>query len=242
MRGRRNAFHDAKNSVSRAVKVDNVIEDLIALFARLGLDSGHLLNPASSARRSNRAHSQTLARLAAISDLLTLWHQDPSYLDSSGEPAPLPLNGRRRSFRHIAKTVLPDEPATKLLRELVHLRAVRVDRQGNVRVKMRTLSIYEDKRLAALHTLNSLGGFINTLRHNLESAPANSAQLFHRIARNGDFDLQKIPQLKIWLRRHGQSMLESVDIWMINHSKPQAGKRLKKTAQVSVGIYLAVDQ
>jgi hypothetical protein len=241
MPARRTLSRSTKNHVTRDIKVENIVEDLMVLFAHLGLDGGSIFNFANNVRRSNGAPKQTLARLAAISDLLTTWHQDPSFLDSCGDPAPLTLNGRRHSFRQIAKTVLPNVPATQLLRELVRLRAVRVDQDGKVHVKMRTLSIYEDKRLAALHTLSSLHGFINTLRHNLESAPANSAQLFHRVARNCDFDRQKIPQLKIWLRRHGQSLLESVDIWMVNQSKPRVGARPKKRAQVSVGVYLVVD-
>jgi hypothetical protein len=134
--------------------------------------------------------------------------------------------------------------ANQLLRELEHLKAVTVDGRGKVHALVRSINVYEDKRLAALHTLNSLRGFINTLRHNLESAPSNSDQLFHRVAWNGELDAKEIPKLKIWLRRHGQNLLESADSWMSSKSRhrPQYAKRPKGSVQVSVGLYLAVDK
>jgi hypothetical protein len=227
-------------STLRHVTVDDVIEDLLDLFGRLGLDAGHLISRAKDWNQPNRPAWKPLPQLSAIGDLLTLWHQDPGFLDSSGNPIPLKMTGRRGSFREIADRSVPSIPAIQILRELQRLRAVRVDKKGLIHVRTRSLSIYEDKRLAALYTLNSLRGFINTLHHNLESPPANSDQLFHRIAWNGEFDIQKIPQLKIWLRRHGQSLLESVDIWMLSQSNARTVKRPKKVVQASVGLYLAV--
>ncbi len=226
----------------RAVTVDDVVRDLLALFGRLGLDAGNLINRVKYVHHTRHAMRRSLAQLSAMSDLLTRWHQDPTFLNSTGNPQPLKMSGRRISFRRIAKIAVPSIPPVQLLRDLKRLRAVRVDDEGLIHARMRSLSIYEDKRLAALHTLNSLRGFINTLHHNLGSRPANSHQLFHRIAWNGDFDGRKLPQLKIWLRRHGQSLLESTDTWMMNQSVSRHIKRPKKAVQASVGVYLAVDR
>jgi uncharacterized protein DUF6502 len=233
----------SKQSISalRYVTVDDVIKELLDLFERLGLDAGHLINRVRAMDISGRPMRRPHPQVSAISDLLTLWHQDPSFLNSAGNPKPVKMSGRRGSFREIAEKSVPNMPPTQLLRELQRLRAVRVDKKGLIHVRMRSLSIYEDKRLAALHTLNLLRGFINTLRHNLESPPSNADQLFHRIAWNGEFDMEKIPRLKIWLRRHGQSVLESADMWMMNQSNVGGLRRPKKRVQASVGLYLAVD-
>lgn len=236
-----NATSNGKTYNLPGVTVDDVIKDLMALFGRLGLDAGHVIKRVKYIHRANRTNGQPITQLSGLSDLLTLWHQNPSFLDPAGNPAPMRMDGRRNSFRKIASIAVPNAPVTRLLRELVRLRAVRVDKEGIIHVRMRSLSIYEDKRLAALHTLNSLRGFINTLHHNLDSPPANSDQLFHRIAWSGEFDKRKIPQLKIWLRRHGQSLLESVDLWMMNQSNARNGKRPRKGVQASVGLYLSVD-
>ncbi|MGA2776823.1 MAG: DUF6502 family protein [Steroidobacteraceae bacterium] len=243
------AWTGARNggiSTLRAVTVDDVVRDLLALFGSLGLDAGHLINRVNYVDHTRRGWRQSsresLAQLSTMSDLLSLWHQDPSFVDSAGNPLPLKMSGRGISFRRIAAIAVPGIPAPQLLGELKRLRAVRVDSKGLIHARMRALSIYEDKRLAALHTLNSLRGFINTLHHNLGSPPANSDQLFHRIAWNGDFDRRKLPELKIWLRRHGQNLLESVDIWMMSQAASRPAKRAKKAVQASVGLYLSVDE
>jgi hypothetical protein len=108
---------------------------------------------------------------------------------------------------------------------------------------MRSFPAYEDKRLAIQHTLTSLDGFIRTLRHNLDSAPSNSDQLFHRIARCSDFDIKEIPALKIRVKRHGQGFLESFDNWLIRKAstKPKKSSRGQKKANVSIGVYLSVE-
>jgi hypothetical protein len=89
-----------------------------------------------------------------------------------------------------------------------------------------------------------LDGFIKTLRHNLRSPPANSDQLFHRIARSGEFDPKEIPALKIRVKRHGQSFLESCDNWMSRRSrlKRKNTRSKQKPAYVSIGVYLSVDK
>jgi len=132
--------------------------------------------------------------------------------------------------------------ATQLLIELRRLKAVRVDDKGLIHVRQRSLRIYKDKRHRAIHTLNSLSGFINTLRHNLTSGSDISKQLFHRVAWNSDFDAAQIPNLQIWLKRYGQALLESADAWMLKNSK-KPGRILKKphaATEVSIGVYLSV--
>jgi hypothetical protein len=109
---------------------------------------------------------------------------------------------------------------------------------------MRSFPAYEDKVLAIQHTLTTLDGFIKTLRHNLDSLPSNADQLFHRIARRSDFDADEIPALKVRVKRHGQSFLESFDNWLIRKAIPPSKKRngRKRQANVSLGIYLSIDE
>ncbi len=231
-------------AASRDTTVDDVIQDLLSLFKFLGLDSGHLATRVRDLGKAPKKSDRPYPHASAIGDLLTMWHEDPDFLDDIGNPKPIKVGGAGQSFRKLAEKSVPNMSANQLLRELEHLKAVTVDGRGKVHALVRSINVYEDKRLAALHTLNSLRGFINTLRHNLESAPSNSDQLFHRVAWNGELDAKEIPKLKIWLRRHGQNLLESADSWMSSKSRhrPQYAKRPKGSVQVSVGLYLAVDK
>jgi hypothetical protein len=227
----------------REVTVDDVIKDLLDLFGHLGLDAGRLaarvvdLDPATMASRRLYPHA------SAIGELLTAWHQDPDYLDDLGNPSPIRMGTGRRSFRRLADKTVPNMHPKTLLSELERIGAVAIDGNGYIRVHMRSLPVYEDKRLAIQHTLTSLGSFIRTLRHNLNSAPSNSDQLFHRVAWNGDLDAREIPTLKIRVKRHGQNFLESCDNWMRRRNKSSTynARKKRKPAQVFIGVYLAVD-
>ena len=183
-------------------------------------------------------------RASAIGELLTIWHQDPRYLNQKGEPVALRMNGQNCSFSKLAAQAAPKLDARKVLSELKLTGAVTTDNRGYIRATTRSLSVYEDRRLAIQHTLGALSGFIKTLRHNLESAASNSEQLFHRVAWNGQIDLEEIPKLKIWLKNRGQVFLESADKWMQRRSnvKKRGDRNLRSIRQVSVGLYLSVDQ
>lgn len=228
----------------REVSVDDVIKQLLDLFDHLGIDAGRLASRLSDLEAKALTPRRLYPHIAAIGELLTSWHQNPNYLDDAGNPLPVKMRARIRSFERLASSSVPKLKPARLLMELERIGAVSIDKEGLIRVQMRSLPVYEDRRLAIQHTLSSLDGFIKTLRHNLKSPPANSDQLFHRIARSGEFDPKEIPALKIRVKRYGQSFLESCDNWMSrrSRSKLRSTTSKQKTAYVSVGVYLSVDK
>lgn len=225
----------------KEVSVDDLIKQLIDLFDHLGVDSGLLVERFTHLKSTTVVSRRIYPHIAAIGELLTSWHQDANYLDSSGRPLPLRMQGIRRSFTTLAKRSVPKIHPKRLLSELVRIGAVAIDSTKYIRVQMRSLPVYEDRRLAIQHTLTSLDSFIKTLRHNLNSPPANSDQLFHRIAGNGVFDVRDIPALKIRVKRHAQSFLESSDNWMARRLNARKRNSRSKMAQVAIGVYLSVD-
>jgi Family of unknown function (DUF6502) len=226
------------------ITVDDVIKDLLDLFAFLGLDAGRLAERVVDLDSATMASRRLYPHASAIGELLTAWHQQPEYLNDDGSPAPIRMRAHRRSFRRLADKTVPNMDPKTLLRELEQVGAVTIDSNGSIRVQMRSLPVYEDKHLAIQHTLVSLDSFIRTLRHNLKSNTSNSDQLFHRVAWTGNLDSRDIPTLKIHVKRHGQNFLESCDNWMTRRTKSSIGRlRTKgKRAQVFVGVYLAVDR
>lgn len=244
-RTRRAPFAPTKRkSLSREVTVDDVIKALLDLFDHLGLDAGRLASRVVELDPVLMASRRLYPYASAIGELLTAWHQNPEYLDALGSPLPIRLRTRSRSFRHLAEKTVPHADPKILLAELAQIGAVSIDEKGYIRVHMRSLPVYEDKHLAVQHTLISLHSFITTLRHNLNSTASNSDQLFHRVAWNGDIDASEIPMLKIRVKRHGQSFLESCDNWMTRrtNSSKRGTQRPRKRVQVFVGVYLAVDR
>jgi Family of unknown function (DUF6502) len=226
----------------KEVSLDDVVKQLLDLFDHLGVDAGRLAARFIHLKSATVASRRIYPHTAAIGELLTSWHQDPNFLDSSGHPLPLRMHGVRRSFTMLAKKSVPKLHPKRLLSELERVGAVATDSRKSIRVQMRSLPVYEDRRLAIQHTLTSLDSFIKTLRHNLNSPPSNSDQLFHRIAGNGTFDVRDIAALKIRVKRHAQSFLESTDNWMARKLIARKRNSRSKVAQVAVGVYLSVDR
>ena len=226
----------------RDVTVDDVIGVLLDLFEQLQIDAPHLASRVRSIDYAALASHRLYHHTVAIGELLSAWHQNPEYLDNFGNPLPIKMRGSRRSFGKLAKKSVPNIDATTLLTELEHVGAVTIDKNRLIHVQMRSLPVYEDKRLAIQHTLTSLHSFIRTLRHNLDSDPSNTDQLFHRIAWNGAFDHRLIPTLKIKVKRQGQNFLESFDNWMMQKTKNRSSqsKHRRKQVPISIGIYLAI--
>jgi hypothetical protein len=221
--------------------VDGVVSALLDLFEKLDIDASQIAMRAKL-RKHKLISAPICSDAAAIGELLTVWHQNPKYLDKFGEPIAIKMRGRAISFYNLAKSAAPNMKASILLSELKRLRAVTTDKNGFIYVRMRALSVYEDKRLAIQHTLTSLNSFIRTLRHNLDSDPSNSDQLFHRVAWNGEFDARLIPALKIKIKRQGHNFLEAFDNWMMRKAKearPAKKGRKAKPVQIFIGVYLS---
>src|ERR1039457_54538 len=230
-----------KATTPNVVTVNDVVGALLDLFKELQIDASSLASSVKSVNNERMTSHSLYSHETAIGELLSLWHQDPRYLDKSGNPLPIKMRGPRRSFSNLAKA-LPNMNAAALLTELKRAGAVTVDGNQYVHVRMRSLSVYEDKRLAIQHTLTSLISFIRTLRHNLDSDPSNADQLFHRVAWSGDFESDLVPTLKIKIKRQGQTFLEAFDNWMMHQRKIRSTKRKPrgKRVQIFIGVYLAV--
>ena len=225
------------------VSANQVIRSLYGLFTDLGVDvNGTALGPANVVATISAAHT-LYPYTSEIGEMLTFWHQSPEYLDQNGNPIRIKISGKGATFQRLAKLKAPKIDVAYLLSELERLGAVSIDEHKLITVHMRSFPVYEDKRLAAQHTLNVLEGFIKTLRHNLDSGPSNAEQLFHRIAQNDSFDGREIPALKVRVRRVGQSFLESFDDWLARKalSKTRKSKIKSKCCKVSIGVYLSVD-
>lgn len=232
----------ARTKDNLEISVDDVIKQLLGLFEHLGVDArrvaARLNDPKSPATTSKRIYPH----VAAIGELLTVWHQDPNFLDDSGHPLPLKMRGTRRSFTSLAKKSVPQVHPQRLLSELERIGAVATDSSNLIRVQRRSLPVFGDRRLAMQHTLTSLHSFIRTLQHNLNSPPSNSNQWFHRVAVNGAFDARDIPALKIRVKRHAQSFLELMDNWMAGRLTTRKRNSKSKASQVAIGVYLSVDR
>jgi hypothetical protein len=230
-------------SPSVNVTASEVVTRLWDLFERIGIAMPQVGSLFAESTRMEQPPHPLYAHAAAIGKMLTAWHQDHKYLDSSGNPAPIKKRGPGPSFQELAGSSVPEIKPSQLLAEFERLGMAVTGEDGFIRVLTRSFPAFEDKELAKQYTLSSLNDFIMTLRHNLDSALGNVDQLFHGIARNDDFDRRQIPALKIRVRRRGQNFLESMDDWLTSNAAANSSRPVPRSrkAKVSVGVYLSVE-
>jgi len=227
--------------IQENLNVQKVVDHLFDLFAHLGIDVPRPALSEISPGSIDRDSSSLYPLPTEFGELLTHWHQNPHYIDDDGNPKSIKIKGRRPSLESLARISMPTLNIDYIKGELTRLGVISIV-DDLAKVNMRAFPAYEDKSLAIQHTLAALDGFIRTLRHNLDSEPSNSNQLFHRIAQRNDFDIRKIPELKIRAKRQGQAFLESFDNWLVRQEKAKPTKRTtkRKTTKVSIGVYLSV--
>jgi Family of unknown function (DUF6502) len=226
-----------------AKSADQVLKELTALLSSLGISAKFKLTQITTNTVSNKARGYKSSYASVIGEVLSYWHREPLYLDKYGNPKALRRTGRGASFQSLVSIALPRASAKQVLETLEATQSVHVDSNGLVTPLRRTIPVFSDKDLAILHTFIALRGFVRTLRHNLDSRPLSADQLFHRIAWNGDFNKNEIGRLKIWVNKHGQSFLESIDDWMKTHSirRRNTTKSALAAVKASIGIYLSVE-
>jgi hypothetical protein len=220
-----------------------LITRLFDLLEHVGIAMPEAKSLFSESMQTEQPPHPLYAHATPIGEMLTAWHQNSKYLDRSGNPAPIKFRGPSPSFQDLAKKRVPGIKPSQLLSELQRLGVITADKEGSIRVLMRSFPAFEDKELAKQHTLSSLNDFITTLRHNLDSVAANYDQLFHRIARIDNFDRREIPALKIRVKRRGQNFLESIDDWLSSNAADKSKRPVPKSRKirVSVGVYLSVE-
>ena len=223
-------------------EISDLFNSLQKLFSTLGIkDRIRLSMPSQTKTLSKRGG---LPSATIVGNLLTNWHQDIRYLDRFGEPVPLPFDGRPISFKALCRKVAPTATARQVLNEFIRLRVLQQDHAGLISPTTRSLPMYNDSELATIHTIRALRDFVDTLRHNLRTADSARDHLFFRMAWNGDLPAAKVPRLKIWLKRHGQDLLESADNWMADAAR--GTRRTKREpnpkTQATIGIYMALQK
>lgn len=170
--------------------------------------------------------------------ILSAWHLDPEFLDSSGKPRLLPLEGERASFAALMRRCGGgDVRPTTVLKELMSAGAVRQRPDGRVQAMQRHYIPHAmDAELLRLWG-TVLADVAMTYDHNLTRAPKEPPR-FERAALNDRIPAKSVAAFREFLNQEGQAFLERVDAWLTNHQATQE----QESAQVDItrlgaGVY-----
>jgi len=190
----------------------------------------------------NRAESSeppAPVHTSKASQILSLWHLDPEFVDREGHPLPLPLEGEHASFAQLLrKSGAGDVRPITVLRELLDAKAVRKRDDGRVEALTRNyIPKPTDEQLIRLWG-TVLADVADVYVHNMTRSPRSPSR-FERAAKNNRVPLSAAPAFREFLEREGQAFLERADAWLAEHavSDDDAGKKKEPTTRMGVGVY-----
>ena len=103
----------------------------VVLLTGLGRKEVTRLRDQLEQERPPMRRRTTRANKTVSPGCLSGWHQDPDYLDDTGKPRVLPLEGPAPSYQDLVKRYGGDVPGVTILRELKRTGAIRVDEGDN---------------------------------------------------------------------------------------------------------------
>jgi len=187
-----------------------------------------------------------------ISQVLTAWHVDPTFLTPAGTPAVLPLAGEGQSIATLLKRYAGDTPHGAVLKELEQLELVE-ETAGGYRVLareyIRGVADPDLMRQAGI----ALHDHAATIAHNVDPERSEPARL-ERMATNMALPRRQVRAFREFLAAEGQAFLERVDAWLAARAAddprptsaraPSPSKRTPPagTVRTGVGVYLIHDE
>lgn len=167
--------------------------------------------------------------------LLSGWHQDPDYLDGSGNPLPLPETGPAPSFASLFGRYGGDTPFQTLLKELANAGSIEIEASGQVSAKSRYhLPTPMNESFINFFGTN-LYDHAQTLENNLTASDADLPR-FEGFAVDDRIDPGAVPEFRQFVDRRAQQFLEEVDDWLNAHRAEESNQKLVP-ARLGVGIY-----
>lgn len=212
---------------SRGSAAGDYAEECLTSIARILVSTGH--SPTRLSRTfsdicsdlkepARRFEPTQLRYFTDVPHVIALWHSDPDYLDSRGQPIPLPLRSKGRSLSALIERVLPGEDPAAVVKSLKRMNGLR--RRGALYLPTGRYCIYPPDT-APLHSLSALRGVLRTFDHNLEHR--GSMKLFERAVRNPSFPARALPAFNRQVNPLALELLQKLDGEMQVHERSSTG-------------------
>jgi len=160
------------------------------------------------------------------------WLNDKRFRDANGNPADLPVDGKRKSFATLVKDYSGDIPTRAMLAMLEESGSVRLI---NNRVRLvRRAFVPDSDSVDKVQILgNDVNELISTIDHNLTAEPDDL--FFQRKVAYDNIDPDALPKLRKLSSRKAQALLEQLDRQYASHELEDENDDRGK--YISMGIY-----
>lgn len=172
--------------------------------------------------------------------VLTIWHTDPDFQDSSGQPRILEFEGSDTSFRSLVSRAGGDIPPMAMLNEL--LRAGSVVKEGaGLRVVSRSYIPEPHDPLRILFAGGALRDLASTIVHNLECEDPETRFVERRVY-SDRLAMSQRSRFKKLARDKSELLLQDLHTWLSEReaTTPQTDRE-GVTRRIGVGVYFFDD-
>jgi Family of unknown function (DUF6502) len=165
--------------------------------------------------------------------VLAAWFDNPRFLAANGDPAVLPIFGKRLSFEHLVAMHSRGIPVRAMLDELTQLDAVEQLADQRVRAKSRV------PILTGL-TTGAIAGIADRTRDLLETLTSNlkrsSNPLFVGTAHSDDADLEMVSLVRRDLAEQGTTFINSANSLFGRSSAKSTRSGVKTATKCRLGV------
>jgi hypothetical protein len=193
-----------------------------------------ILNSLDSAPQARPDHHPARRVLAA-------WHDNPRFLAPNGEPAILPIFGRRRSFEQLVERYGAGIPVRAMLDELMQLDAVEQVEDQKLKAKVR-VPISTGLSSRSIAAVGERGrDLLESLAHNVRK---RSQPLFEATALMEEGDLDMVTLVRREITEQGTNFINAATA-LFNRSQRKRNSKAEPTAttcRFGVSVYYFQDE
>lgn len=187
-------------------------------------------------------HSSKIYNANRATRVLSGWCQSQEFIDSQGEPLPLPIESDDDvNFTQLARLYAGDVPVMALVAELKRIGSVEEDTAGRLIIANRSYTPDNDNIEQVAVIARAIADLGNTVEHNT-NLQRREDRWFQRSAFNNDLNADDAEALNDYLRTRGQAFLEEVDNWMAQRLQEKPSKNLQTSASHADGSDQAANQ
>jgi hypothetical protein len=209
--------------------------------SRVAILTGLNRNDVARLRTPTERRASDKGFMSKPTQLLHAWFHDPRYLDPSGKPRNLKIEGADGSFAELVRQYAPGIPVVAMIKELRAAGAIGDAEGQRLRALKRSYIPRElNENLVRLwgSVLQDVG---TTFEHNLYRDGTDPPR-FERRAISLRVDPKSLPEFREVLEREGQAFLERMDDWINAHQVNSSTDEQGIGIRLGVGVYHIQDQ
>lgn len=178
-------------------------------------------------------NSSTAYQIGRPARALQIWHTDPDFVDSNGNPIDLTFDEGEPNFQGLIKRVGGDVPAGAVRAELIAANAVVELPNGKLRAQQRFFvpSDYGDDLIVGLAFI--IAPMLETLSHNLDSPKEAYIQ---RVTYSDHLPKEAADDFRTMTHAEASQLMQKVDAWLATREEDQ-GKIEDESKRVGLGVY-----